>query len=152
MKSNRNLWPFGIIAAFGLFFIGMASVVVIASTHREHLVNPNYYEQELKFQGQIDATARARKAGANLLYDSAAGRVVFSLPAAQITQNFSGTMTLYRANAPELDREFLLQPRADGTQTFDVSKLAPGPWHFRAAWVADGNNYFLEEKIIVTGR
>ena len=152
MKTNRNLWPFGIIAAFGLFLIGMASVVVIASTHREHLVNPNYYEQELKFQGQIDATARARKAGANLLYDSAAGRVVFSLPAAQITQNFSGTMTLYRANAPELDREFLLQPRTDGTQTFDVSKLAPGPWRFRAAWVADRNTYFLEEKIIVTDR
>ena len=152
MKTNRNLWPFGIIAAFGLFFIGMASVVVIASTHREHLVNPNYYEQELKFQGQIDATARAQKSGANLLYDPAAGKVVITLPAAQLAQNFSGTMTLYRANAPELDREFLLQPRADGTQTFDVSKLAPGPWRFRAAWVADGNNYFLEEKIIVTGR
>ncbi|MEI6196955.1 MAG: FixH family protein, partial [Verrucomicrobiota bacterium] len=106
----------------------------------------------LKFQGQIDATARAQKSGANLLYDPAAGKVVFTLPAAQLAQNFSGTMTLYRANAPELDREFLLQPRADGTQTFDVSKLATGPWRLRAAWVADGTNYFLEEKIIVTGR
>ena len=51
MKTNINLWPFSILAAFGLFFIGMASVVVIASTHREHLVSDNYYEQELKFQG-----------------------------------------------------------------------------------------------------
>ena len=59
MKTNRNLWPLGIFVTFGLFFAGMTGVVVIAATHRDSLVNGNYYEQELKFQGQIDAAARA---------------------------------------------------------------------------------------------
>ena len=64
MKTTRNLWPLGIFVAFGLFFAGMATVVVIASTHREHLVSANYYEQELKFQRRIDSAERAQKSGA----------------------------------------------------------------------------------------
>ena len=45
--TSRNYWPMGVIVVFVLFFIGMASVVVIAVTHRDHLVSDNYYEQEL---------------------------------------------------------------------------------------------------------
>jgi len=147
---NRNLWPFGVVAAFGLFFIAMAGVVVIASTHREHLVSPNYYEQELKYQGQIDAAARAQKSGATLLYDSTAGQVIMSLPLDQVVPDFAGTMTFYRANAPELDREFPLEPGAAGTQAFNVARIAPGPWHLRAVWTTGGKSYLLEDKIIVT--
>ena len=47
-----------------LLFAGMAGVVVIAATHRESMVSENYYEQELKFQDQIDSAARAQKSGA----------------------------------------------------------------------------------------
>lgn len=149
MKTNPNLWPFGILAAFGLFFLGMASVVVIASTHREHLVSPNYYEQELNYQGQIDAAGRALKSGATLLYDPIAGQVVVRLPLDPLAPDFSGAMAFYRANAPELDREFPLEPRPDGTQAFDVAKIAPGPWRLRAVWTAGGESFFLEDKIIV---
>ena len=147
MNSTRNLWPFGIIAAFVLFFAGMATVVVIAATHREHLVNDNYYEQELKFQNQIDGGSRAKKSGASIVYDSASDSVVITLPAAQLAQKFSGTIELYRPAEPKLDREFLLEPKADGTQRLNVSKLAAGLWLVRVKWVAGGENYFLEQKI-----
>ena len=147
MNSTRNLWPFGIIAAFVLFFAGMATVVVIAATHREHLVNDNYYEQELKFQNQIDGGSRAKKSGASIVYDSASDSVVITLPAAQLAQKFSGTIELYRPSEPKLDREFLLEPKADGTHRLNVSKLVAGLWLVRVKWVAGGENYFLEQKI-----
>ena len=149
MKTSRNLWPLGIIITFALFFIGMATVVVIAATHRDHLVSSNYYEQELKFQSQIDDAARAQASGANLRHDAAAGQVIISLPAAQLAQKLSGTVTLYRPSEPKLDREFLLEPKADGQQTINVSKLAPGPWRLRVKWSAGGEKYFLEAKIVV---
>jgi hypothetical protein len=150
--TTRNYWPLGIIITFGLFFAGMAAVVGIASTHREDLVNGNYYEQELKYQDTIDSAARATAAGASIRYDAAAGLVTVIAPVAQLAQKFSGSVTLYRANDPKLDREFLLEPKSDGTQTLDVSKLAAGPWRVRAAWTADGKNYFLEEKFIVPAK
>ena len=146
---TRNFWPLGIIITFALFFIGMASVVLIAATHREHLVNDNYYEQELKYQSQIDGAARAQNAGATIQYAAAAGKIIIALPAAQLAQKVSGKVTLYRANDPTLDREIPLALNTDGTQTLDVSKIAAGPWSVRAAWLADGKNFFLEEKVIL---
>jgi len=149
MKTTRNLWPLGIFVTFSLFFAGMASVVVIAATHRDSLVNANYYEQELKFQGQIDAAARGQQSGATII--SANDVVTVSLPAASLPK-ISGTVALYRPSAPELDREFPLTLKAGGTQTLDVSKLAAGLWRVRVKWNAGGQDYFLEQKITVTGK
>jgi len=149
MKTTRNLWPLGIFVTFGLFFAGMASVIVIAATHRDSMVNANYYEQELRFQGQIDATARGQKSGASVV--SANDIVTVTLPNAS-SLKLSGTVQLYRPSAPELDCDFPLALKADGTQTLDVSKLAAGLWRVRVKWNAGGQDYFLEQKITVTGK
>lgn len=146
---KRNLWPYGVIAAFLLFAGGLATTVTIAVTHPENLVNDNYYENEVQFQSQIDNTARAQKAGAALRCDPAAQKMVIALPAAQLTQKFSGTVRLYRPDSPKQDRELALAPNPDGTQTLTLTPLAPGPWLLKVAWQADGKGYYLEQKFIV---
>ena len=152
MKSEKNFWPLGIILTFVVFFIGMASVVIIAATHRDHLVSDNYYEQELKFQTQIDDAARAKAVGATLQYDATTARVIIWVPVAQLAQKFSGKIIFYRADAPKRDREYLLEPKSDGAQTLEIAPFAAGPWRVRVAWSADDKNYFIEEKITVAKR
>ncbi|MEI7533916.1 MAG: FixH family protein [Verrucomicrobiae bacterium] len=152
MQTNRNLWPLGIFTAFGLFFVGMASVVVIASTHREHLVKADYYEQELKFQAQIDSVDRAKKSGAAIAFAASTGAVTIAVPLSHLAQNFSGTIQLYRPSEPGLDRELRLEPQSDGTQAINVSKLASGLWIVRLKWMAANQSFFLEQKIAVAGR
>jgi len=152
MKTTRNPWPLAILFTFAIFFCGIATVIVIAATHRENLVSENYYEQEMKFQEQIDGAARAQSSGATLAYHAASGCVVLALPAAQLASQPSGTLSLYRPSSPKLDREFALEPRADGTQTLNVSEFAAGLWSVRARWVAGGKAYYLEQKITVTGK
>jgi hypothetical protein len=149
MKPTRNLWPLGITLTFVLFFCGMTTVVVIATTHRDSLVSENYYEQELKYQEQINSTARARQAGASLDYDSAARKIVIALPAAPATHDLSGQIELYRPSAAGLDRQFVLRPDASGRQSLDTSGFAAGPWEVRVAWNAGGKDYFLNEKIVI---
>jgi len=149
MKTDRNFWPLGIIAAFVLLFAGIIVVIVIAATHRDTLVSENYYENELKFQGQIDSATRAKTAGATLAYEAAAGRIVVFIPVAQLAANFSGGITLYRPSASGLDRQVLLAPGADGVQSLDVSKLTPGPWLARVAWKSGGQDFYLETKFVV---
>lgn len=145
--KTKNLWPFGIIAAFGLFFIGMATAVVIASTHRESLVRADYYEQELKFQRQIDGAARAQKVGASVQLDAATRKLLVAVPMVQLAHQLSGTIEFYRPSSPDLDREIALAPARDGTQTLDVSQFAAGLWRVRVQWNAGGEDYFLEQKI-----
>lgn len=147
MQTKFNPWPAGIVGVFILFFIGMAAAVTIACTHREHLVSENYYEQELKFQGKIESAARAEKSGARISHEVSGGKVLIQLPIAQLTQNFSGKIELYRPSAPDLDQQVALQPASDGTQSLDVSRLVAGPWVVRVNWTAAGENYFLEQKI-----
>ena len=147
MKASFNPWPAGIIAFFVLLLCGMATVVAIAVTHRESMVNDNYYEQELKFQNQIDSVARAQKAGARLQLNAPAGRFLVVVPAPQLAEKLSGSIEFYRPSAAELDREYPLAPGADGTQSLDDSQLAAGPWQVRVKWSAGGQDYFLEQKI-----
>jgi len=147
MKTSRNFWPYGILLFFVLFFAAMTTVVVIAVTHRDGLVSANYYEQELRFQTQIDGSARAIKSGASIAYDAGKNLVVVALPVAQIAQKCSGKIELYRPSASGLDREFVMEPKTDGTQAVDVSRFAAGLWVVRARWNVGGEDYFLEQKI-----
>ena len=144
-----NPWPFGIVLTFVIFIAGMATAVTIAATHRDHLVSENYYEQELRYQSQIDGAALAEKSGAKIVFDAVAGKVSFALPPTQLAQPVSGRIELYRASAPELDHEIRLMPDSEGAQAIDVSKLAAGPWLVRIRWNAGGQGYFLEKKIKV---
>jgi hypothetical protein len=152
MKSTFNFWPYGVITAFVIFAAGLTTTVTIAVTHPEDLVNANYYENEVNYQSQINNTARAQQAGAALRYDSAAQHLVIALPAAQLAQKLSGTIRLYRPDAPDQDHDLTLAPLADGTQTVKVAQLAPGPWELRVSWQAGGQTYFLEQKFIVTAK
>ena len=61
MKTTRNLWPTAIIVFCSLFVAGTAGLVVMACSQKEDLVSADYYEKELKFQGQIDGAERTRR-------------------------------------------------------------------------------------------
>jgi hypothetical protein len=152
MKPNRNFWPWGIVIFFVLFASGMAVVIAIAASHRDPLVSENYYEQELKYQNQIDSAARTKNSGASVALDTAGNSLVVTLPPAMAAQKISGGIELYRPSAPELDRWFPLQPQAGGVQKVDVSQLASGLWVARVKWSAGGQDYFLEQKITVAGK
>jgi nitrogen fixation protein FixH len=149
MNSTFNPWPYGIILFFVLLICALAGVVAIAATHRESMVSENYYEQELKFQSQIDSAARAQKCGARLELEtgSGAGQLMVRLPAEQVARHCSGVIEFYRPSSPALDRAFPLAPGADASQAVDVSKLATGLWVVRVKWSAGGQDYFLEQKI-----
>jgi nitrogen fixation protein FixH len=134
---------------FTLFFIGIATVVFIATTHREYLVSDNYYEREIGYQNQMDSAARARECGASLTYDPATTRVVISIPGAQFFQNCTGKIEFYRPSSPELDREYPLDASAHGPQTIDASRLAAGLWKVKATWRAGGQDYYLDQRIVV---
>jgi nitrogen fixation protein FixH len=147
MKSKFNPWPYGVIGFFVLLICALAGVVVIAATHQETMVSENYYEQELKYQDQIDSAARAQKCGANIQVDAAAGKLLVTVPAEQVARKLSGTIDFYRPSSAALDQELSFAPQADGKQEMDVSKLAAGLWLVRVRWNASGQEYYLEQKI-----
>src|SRR5215831_167193 len=98
MKPTRNLWPYGIGLAFAIFGLGTASLVVMACSQKVDLVSSDYYEQELKFQGQIDRARRTGSLGveACVAYDRLKKAITISLPARQVEPSLTGRIQLYR--------------------------------------------------------
>jgi hypothetical protein len=151
MKTTRNLWPLGIIVVCSLFVAGTAGLIAVACSQKVDLVSADYYEKELKFQGQIDRAERTqREAGQTALaYDASRQQITLSLPPGQAHGNVSGNVELYRPSAAGLDRAVRLDPDNNGIQHLDASTLAPGLWKVRVSWTFEKRNYYLEQKLVV---
>jgi hypothetical protein len=154
MKSSRNLWPVGIIVTFALFFAGTVGLVVMACTQKVDLVSADYYEQELKFQGQIDRVERTRHAAtqATVAYDAATRCIIVALPAEQAGHEVSGRIELYRPSASGLDHAVKLEPDSKGVQRVDAAGMSPGLWKVRVSWTVEHQDYFLDQKMVVVAK
>jgi nitrogen fixation protein FixH len=151
MKAPGNFWPVGIIATLVLFFAGTIGLVVMACSQRSDLVRPDYYEQELAFQKQIDRADRVQHlaTGADAAYDAAAKQLVISLPVAQAPRGARGQIQLYRPSEAGLDRQLELQLDAGGQQRIDAANLRGGLWRVRVNWTAGGVEYFIDRKVVI---
>ena len=154
MNTTRNLWPLGIIVACALFVAGTAGLIVMACAQKNDLVRPDYYEQELRYQSQIDRVQRTRLAAAQatVTYDSAKRCIIIALPPAQAARPITGAIELYRPSAGALDRSFPLNVDANGLQSLDAAGLAPGLWKVRVSWTVEAQSYYLEHKVIIGPR
>jgi hypothetical protein len=151
MQTNRNLWPIGIVVVCALFVAGTVGLIVMACSQKVDLVSKDYYEQELKFQGQIDRVERTRRVAsqASVAYDPARQCITVSLPPGQARGGVWGSIELYRPSAAGMDRALKLEPDASGVQRLDASGLAPGLWKVRVSWTVEKENYYLEQKVVV---
>ncbi len=151
MNTSRNLWPHAIIAVCALFVASTVGLIVMACSQKMDLVSNDYYEQELKYQGQIDRAERTRREAreASVAYDAADEQITVSLPSEQARRQVSGSIELYRPSAAGLDRAVELKPDANGIQRLDAAGLAPGLWKVRVSWIAEKQSYYLERAVVL---
>lgn len=153
-RRSWNPWPISIIAFFTVAIIGCGTFIVFCSRHPADLVAADYYEQEIRYQGQMDRQQRAQLAGhtAAVTYDSKTRRISICLPPNFSPSQTTGTIQLYRPSATNLDRQVKLAPDEHGLQTIDASSLLPGLWKVRVSWSADHQEFYLDQKIVIGAR
>lgn len=153
MKLRLNPWPGGIVVAFILFIAGTLALIVMAVSNRMDLVAPDYYERELQYDQQRASLERAQRLpdGARVVFDPARQSITLALPADHARREARGEITLFRPSAAGLDRRLDLRLAADGTQVLDASALQPGLWKIRVSWQVAGEEFYLDEKVVVTG-
>ena len=146
----KNAWPVGIVIFFIVFISGVVGFTVWSAHHRDDLVAPDYYEQELRFQERIDATVRAGMAHLTptVEYDREASALMLTFAPAEAVQSATGTVTLYRPSDASLDRAFPFDPDPAGVLNIPIS-LARGLWRVRVEWYKRDQTYFAEEAVRV---
>lgn len=135
-------WGKGVVLICGSFVAIMVSMVIICMKQDNlHLVTPNYYEEEIKYQGQIDRISNAATLGIEMLeFNSKAKTIEIKLPAGA-----EGTLLLFRPSDARMDKK--IEVSDENSRLIDVSSLLAGYWRVKLQWTADGIAYYQEQKI-----
>jgi nitrogen fixation protein FixH len=152
--KSCNPWPIAIIAFFVVLLTGIVVFIVFATRNKMELVRPDYYEEEIRFQAQLDRLNRTRPLNAQvaIAYDANLRCIRVTLPSAHAHRPTTGRIHFYRPSDASLDREVQLVVNRDGLQQVDTQKLQPGLWRVRIYWRSDDQDYFFDQSIVVGAR
>jgi hypothetical protein len=151
MIKHRNPWPIAITGFFIVAIIFIATFIAFAVKQREDLVSADYYEREVRYQRQLDSMNQSQSLATEsvVTFEPTLRTIVITLPIAQ-TQGATGNIHLYRPSDARMDRELPLTLNAAGVQHIDTKAMNDGLWKVRVKWNANGQDYFLDQPVIVT--
>lgn len=142
----RISWGYKVVILLGGFVAFMSYLVSICVAQDDiHLVDKNYYKEELAYQERIDAVARTRALAQQPVveYEKQAKKIRINLPYSSIEE---GEIRLYRPSDARLDKKLSLEPSRQQYE-IDTSGLLPGYWEVKIKWMMDGQSYYVEQKL-----
>lgn len=150
-KPSFNPWPYSIIAFFAVALCGAVTFAIFCAHHKQELVTADYYEQEVRYQDQMERAHRASslQAPAKISYDTAAQNITVTMPAAHLGAPLKGWIQLYRPSAASQDQRLPLQVDSSGAQTINACDLNDGLWHVRVSWNLNGTDFYFDQKVVV---
>ncbi|MDF2158630.1 FixH family protein [Algoriphagus sp. CAU 1675] len=137
-------WGKGILLSI-IAFVGIILTMVVISVRMEgiELVTENYYEQEIKYQDQIDKQMSTLALDREVLvFDASNKTLVLDLPIGA-----KGKLNFFRPSDEKLDQEFLLNIMEEKNKTIPVHSLKEGYWKVQLSWTENGTSYYQEKKI-----
>ncbi len=137
-------WGKSIVLAFVLFALFIGTLVVVCLRQDIPLVAADYYDQELKFQDQLDrmTNTNALEEKPVVQVDKGALEIQFS----RLPEIKDGALVLFRPSDARLDRKYSIQG-AGSTHRIDLRDIPGGMYKARMTWRMDGKEYFLETAI-----
>jgi hypothetical protein len=144
MKMNMGKW---IIVAFVLFAGFIATLVTICVRQDIPLVTKEYYNEELKFQEQIE-----RNRNTELLPEKPALTLngnVLVLDYIDLAAIKNGELKMFRPSDPDLDQQFEVKASFSTSQSFELGNLERGMYRARLSWEQNGKEYYFEKVIVL---
>ncbi|MCD8439315.1 FixH family protein [Tenacibaculum finnmarkense] len=147
MKLN---WGAGIVIAIIAFMSFILYFVISMSTgnnYNHDLVSEEYYQKELVFQGDIDATKNAKELSENIKVQRVSEGLKIYFPIAFNPTDITGKVFLYRPSNKQLDFEipisisntYLLVPE---------KRLLGGRWNIIVSWNYKNTPYLFEQELM----
>lgn len=145
----RLNWGTGIAATL-TFFVGMmAWFAVRAMNNQEQLVTEDYYQHELRYQGDIDKMSGALRDHQHVDVHAKNGVISLRFPASADGQAIKGTITLMRPSDIAGDRVLNVVADSAGLALVPVDGLGKGIYRLRLDWSADGTDRLQEQRLEV---
>ena len=142
-------WGAKITVVFSLFVAGILVMVFKASRQNIDLVVPDYYEQELKYQGRIDEIKRTALLSGKVECEVKEGKVEIRLPKEMQAQHIEAAAWLYCVADQGKDIEKKLSTE-NGMLSLPFGPYNRGLHEVKLQWTAaDRQTYYFEQKIFI---
>lgn len=146
MKIN---WGTGIVIAIALFMTFILYFVLkvqLNDSYDRELVVSDYYQQELKVQGNIEKTNNANELESKVRIEKVADGIKVYFPEEFDYKNINGKVSLYRPSNQKLDSEMQIS-LSSSHLLIPKSNLVGGLWDITIDWSYSGTEYRTKETI-----
>ena len=146
---GRVNWGTGIVIAFAIFMGGTISTAVYLMNQDVDLVADDYYDQEIKYQQQIDRIKRTKKLDEKNIIVFNQTLINVTIPTSFLNRDLTGEIYLYRPSDEKSDIKIPLHTDSLGVMVIPVSSLKKGLWKVKVNWLTGEMEYFVEERIFI---
>lgn len=144
MSNNKSRFRlhWGNALALSFVFFGIFIVVLVVGTFRQtvDLIEENYYDAEVMYQGRMEEMSRVEALPELPSLTQQDARLIIFVPGNHVSE---GKAVFKRPNNAKLDFEV---PLSAGETTVEPLSLIKGSWVVEVSWVTDGLKYFKKFK------
>jgi hypothetical protein len=142
-------WGFRIIILYVAFVAMIGTMVFMTMRQKVDLVADDYYQQELKYQNQIDRQEQSGKLSAQPTVMAGKEAVTITFPEEVRAQGVTGKVNFYRPSDSEKDFAQELAVGADGVQQIPAAKFSTGLYTVKLSWTSGGKDYYNESSVYI---
>jgi hypothetical protein len=144
MKFN---WGTGIVLSFIIFALSILLIIIFPFNQRVDLVTKDYYENELKYQDQINKVERTGLLDESIVINHNSKDLKITFPSSY--RQVSGEIIFYRPSDEKRDFSVPIYVDSSGSQLVDISSIMPGMWRVKVQWNMNNLQYYFEKNIII---
>lgn len=145
-------WGWGIAIFYILFVLAFLVILFFSFGQDNSLVEKDYYQKDITYQEHIEKRNNYNNLGVKVThsYDPVASTLTLRFPEAM--RGVRGECFFYRPSSERQDYRVPLKTDTSNTQVIPVNRLIPGQWTMKLDWEANGQPYYLEEQLRISGR
>jgi hypothetical protein len=141
-------WGYKIALVYILFVIGMLTLVYKCTQQKVDLVAENYYEQEVKFQGQYNSMINSNQVENTVVAEKEGATYRITMPEKFKDKTVAGSVVFFRPDNSKLDFNLALKP-INGQQEINLANLKQGAWRVKINWTSDAVSFYQEDKLYI---
>ena len=145
----RFTWGNAIFLVMTAFILLMTSFMIRAASNQEELVAENYYEQEVKYQEQIDKLNKTSALSGAVRMEVKGSALVIEMPIDVRGKAITGELYLQRPSDSRADERIAVMVDTTGTMRVELGERLKGAYNVQLEWSADGNAYLSKDRIYI---
>lgn len=145
-------WGTKIIIVMSVFVAGIFYMVFTCMRQTDiQLVAPDYYEQEIAYQGTIDKenNYRGLTSKPKVVDDLESGKMKFDFSTLPDYQSITGKIKFFRPSESKKDFIVDIELGEDGIQWLEKNAISPGKWIIKLDWQDGSKQYYNEQTMFI---